>query len=158
MKRVMFPGSLLALLVLVLVAAPPALAAEKDVQKFERTFPFDDKDHKIGVTVGDVTIESVQVKNWPDAEDYAKGEKDPNDTKTMWVVFTYTNKGSSDYRCKYAVTIPDPKGGEAWAQDDATRTLDKGKVDDTNRFGMKMKTHLYKQARTMKVTLEVWKK
>ncbi len=159
MKRAAFLASILAVFVLALaVVAPPAPAAEKDVQKFERTFPFDEKSHKIGVKAGDVTIESVQVKNWPDAEDYAKGEKDPNDTKTMWVVFTYTNKGSSDYKCKYAVTIPDPKGGKPWAEDDATRTLDKGKVDDTNRFGMKMKTHLYKAAKTLKVTLEVWKK
>ncbi|MFI5180196.1 MAG: hypothetical protein ACHQPI_02265 [Thermoanaerobaculia bacterium] len=157
MKKLTSLGSLLAALVL-LATAFPAVAAGPEVQKFERTFPFDDKDHKIGVTAGDVTIQSVQIKNFPDAEDYAKGEKNPNDTKTMWVVFTYTNKGTSDYKCKYAVTIPDPKGGAAWAQDDATRTLDKGKVDDTNRFGMKMKTPLYKQAKTFKVTLEVWKK
>ncbi len=157
MRRTLAVLSLFTVVLLVVVAAP-AVAAGPDVQKFERTLPFKPDSQKIGLKVGDVTIESVEIKNWPDAGDFAKGEKDPGDTKTMWVVFTYTNRGTGDYKCKYAVTVPDPKGGETWAQDDATRTLDKGKVDDTNRFGMKMKTHLYKQAKTMKLTFEVWKK
>jgi len=157
MKRAIAVLPLIAV-VLVFAAAAPAFAAGPDVQKFERTLPFKAESQKIDLKVGDVTIESVEIKNWPDAEDFAKGEKDLNDTKTMWVVFTYTNKGSSDYKCRYAVTVPDPKGAEAWAQDDATRTLDKGKVGDTNRFGMKMKTHRYKLARSMKLTFEVWKK
>ena len=157
MRRILAVLSLFAV-VLRVAAAVPAVAAGPDVQKFERTLPFKPDSQKIGLKVGDVTIESVEIKNWPDADDVVKGEKDPNDTKTMWVVFTYTNKGSSDYKCKYVVTVPDPKGGGTWAQDDATRTLDKGKVDDTNRFGMKMKTHQYKLAKSFKVTFEVWKK
>jgi hypothetical protein len=157
MRRAVLFGSMLIGIAFGL-AALPASAAEKDVQKFERTLPFKPELQKIDLKVGDVTVASVEVKNWPDAEDFAKGEKDPNDTKTMWVVFTYTNKGSGDYKCRYIVTILDPSGGKPWAEDDATRTLDKGKVDDTNRFGMKMKTHLYKQARTMKLTFEIWKK
>ena len=157
MKRTLVVLSLFAI-VLVLAAAAPAVAAGPDVQKFDRTLPFKEGSQKIGLKVGDVTIESVEIKNWPDAGDFAKGEKDLNDTKTMWVVFTYTNKGSSDYKCKYAVTIPDPKGGEVWAQDDSNRTLDAGKVEDTNRFGVKMKTHRYKLAKSMKLSFEVWKK
>ena len=145
---------LLALAPLAATAAPPP-----DVQKFEKTFSFvPEKSQKIGITVGDVVIESVKILDWPDAEDFQKGEKDLNDTKTMWVVFTYTNRGDRDYKCKYTVTVLEPKGEKPFAVDDATRTLDKGKVDDTNRFGMKMKTHLYKVAKTFKVNFEVWKK
>jgi hypothetical protein len=155
MKRAALFGSLF---FVVAAAASFVLAAEKDVQKFERTFPFDEKVHKLGIKAGDVTIESVEIKNWPDAQDFAKAEKDPNDTKTMWVVFTYTNRSAGDYKCKYAVTVPDPKGGKAFAEDDSTRTLDKGKIDDTNRFGVKMKTLQYKLAKSFKVTFEVWKK
>jgi len=157
MKRTLVVLSLFAI-VLVLAAAAPAVAAGPDVQKFDRTLPFKEGSQKIGLKVGDVTIESVEIKNWPDAGDFAKGEKDLNDTKTMWVVFTYTNRGTSDYKCKYAVTIPDPKGGEAWAQDDSNRTLDAGKVEDTNRFGVKMKTHRYNLAKSMKLSFEIWKK
>jgi hypothetical protein len=158
MKRTLAVVSLFAV-VLVFGAATPAVAAgKKDVQKFERTLSFKPESQKLDLTVGDVTFESVEIKNWPDAEDFAKGEKNPNDTKTMWVVFTYTNKGTGDYKCKFTVSVLDPAGGAPWAVDDAERTQDKGKVGDTNRFGMKMKTHLYKQAKTMKINFEVWKK
>jgi len=68
------------------------------------------------------------------------------------------NKGTGDYKCKFTVSVLDPAGGAPWAVDDAERTQDKGKVGDTNRFGMKMTTHLYKQAKTMKINFEVWKK
>jgi len=137
------------------VAAPPP----PDAQKFEKTFSFvPEKSQKIGITAGDVVIESVKILGWPNAEDFRKAEKDPNDTTTMWVVFTYTNKGDRNYKCIYAVTVLDPEGGKPLAVDDADRTLDKGKVDDTNRFGMKMKTVLYKSAKTFKVNFTVWKK
>jgi hypothetical protein len=160
MQRTALLGSLLGSLVvpLVFAAATPAHAADRDVQKFEKSFPLDEKDHKIGIKAGDVTIESVQIKNWPDAGDFAKGEKDLNDTHTVWVVFTYTNRNtSSDYKCKYTVTVPNPKGGTPWGENDSTRTLDKGKVGDTNRFGLRMKTHQYKLAKSFKVNFEVWK-
>ena len=76
----------------------------------------------------------------------------------MWVVFTYTNKGTSDYKTKFVVTVLDPAGGAPFAVDDATRTHDKGKIGDTNRFGVKMKTRLYNVAKTFKVSFETWKK
>jgi hypothetical protein len=159
MKRMprAFLVALAGLLVLAPVAAPAA--PPPDVQKFEKSFPFvGEKEQKIGIKTGDVVIESVKILGWPDAEDFQKGEKDLNDTKMMWVVFTYTNRGDRDYKCKYTVSVLDPKGDKPFAVDDATRTLDRGKVDDTNRFGMKMKTHLYKVAKSFKVTFEVWKK
>ncbi len=137
----------------------PASAAGKDVQKLERTVAFKPEPQKLDIKVGDVTIESVEIKNWPDAADVAKGEKDLTDTKTMWVVFTYTNRDTkSDYKCRYVVTVPDPKGGPAWAENDSERTLDAGKVGDTNRFGVRMKTHQYGLAKSMKLGFEVWKK
>ena len=158
MKRVALFVSLVAVLVVVAGATRPALAAEpKDVQKFEKTFPFDENVHQIGITVGDATIESVKVKNWPDAEDYRKAEKDPNDTKSMYVVFTYSNKGPITYKCKFTVTVLDPEGGKPLAADDAKRDLDKNKASDTDSFFVKMKTRLYKQAKTFKVNFEVWK-
>ncbi len=141
------------------LAALPASAAGTDVQKFERKVDFKPEPQKLDIKVGDVTIESVEIKNWPDAADFAKGEKDLTDTKTMWVVFTYANRDTkNDYKCRYVVTVPDPKGGPPWAENDSTRTLDAGKVDDTNRFGVRMKTHQYKLAKTMKLGFEIWKK
>jgi hypothetical protein len=157
MRRGAFFVSFLAALLLT-AHARPAFAAGKDVQKFERTLPFKAESQTIGLKVGDVTIESVEIKNWPDADDLAKGEKDPTDTKTMWVVFTYSNQGSAASKCKYTVTIPDPKGGTPWGENDSTRTLDAKQVRDTNRFPVRMKTHQYKLAKTMKISFEIWKK
>ncbi len=159
MKKVGVFASLVAVLVFAVAATRSALAAEpKDVQKFEKTFPFDENVHKIGITVGDVTIESVHVKNWPDAEDYQKAQKNPNDTKSMFVVFAYSNKGPITYKCKFTVAVLDPAGGAPWAVDDAKRDLDKNKLSDTDSFFVKMKTNLYKQAKTFKVNFEIWKK
>ncbi len=160
MRKAVLFGSLFAGLFLAAGAARPALAAEpKDVQKFEKTFPFDENvTHPIGITVGDATIESVKVRNWPDAEDYRKAQKNPNDTKSMYVVFTYSNKGPITYKCKFTVTVLDPAGGAPFAVDDSKKDLDKNKASDTDSFFVKMKTNLYKQAKTFKVNFEIWKK
>ena len=157
MRRAALPRILFAGLVLAAGAAGPAAAAGPDVQKSEKTVAFKPEPQKIGLTVGDVTIESVEIKNWPDAADFAKAEKDPNDTKTMWVVFTYSNKGAVKYNCRYTVSVLDPEGGKPLAVDDAKRDLDKNQVGDTNRFGMKMKTRQYKLAKKMKLGFEIWK-
>jgi hypothetical protein len=159
MKKAVLFVSVVTLFLFAAATTRPALAAEKkEVQKFEKTFPFDENVHKIGITVGEMTLESVQVKNWPDAADFAKAEKDPNDTKTMWVVFTYSNTKASAYKTKFIVSVLDPAGGPPLAVDDATRSQDKNQVSDTNRFGMKLKTRLYKVAKTFKVDFEVVKK
>ncbi len=158
MKRILTIGIPLAVVLLLAAAAAPAADVPGDAKKLEKTLPFKEGPQKVDVKFENITIDYVDIKNWPDADDFRKGEIDPNDTKTMWVVFTYSNRGDRDYKCRYSVTIPDPKGGEAWASDDSVRTLDAWKMGDTNRFGVRMKTHQYKLARTMKLTFELWKK
>ncbi len=135
-----------------------AAAAPGEKKKFEKTVPFTgDKDIKLGIKYGDVTIESVRIRHWPDADNLAKGEKDLSDTHTVWLDFTYSNRDSEhDYKCVYAAVIPGPDG--PWAQSDRTATLDKGKFDDTNKLGLKMKTHRYKQAKSLKLSFEIWRK
>lgn len=141
--------------------AAPALAGgvPSDAKRFEKTFAFQgDKDHKVGIKVGDVTIESVRLRHWPSSENFEKGEKNLNDTHTMVVEFTYSNRDDRrDYKCRYAVTVPGTDGS-VWGENDRTATLDKGKIDDTNKMFVKMKTHRYKKAKTFKVVFEVWKK
>ncbi len=155
MKRILRIAAPLALLLLA-GAAARAADVPADAKKFEKTLPFKEGPQKLDIKVGDVTIDFVEFKNWPDEGDFAKGEKDPNDTKTAWVVFTYTNRGTRDFKCRYEVTIHDPKGGEIWGQNDSIRTLDAGKSGDTNRFGIRMKTHRYKLAKSMKLTFALW--
>jgi len=142
---------------LAVVLASPAFA---EGQKFERSFPFTgDKDVKVGIKVGDVTIDSFRIRHWPDSDDFQKAQKDPTDTHTMVVEFRYSNRDRDhDYKCKYVVTIPGGKDGKPLGENDRTATLDKGKIDDTNSMFEKMVTNDYKTARTIRISFEVWKK
>jgi len=141
---------------LAFVLASPAFA---EGQKFERSFPITgDKDVKVGIKVGDVTIDSFRIRHWPDSGDFQKAQKDPSDKHTMVVEFRYSNRDrDKDYKCKYVVTIPGGKDGKPLGENDRTATLDKGKIDDTNSMFVKMVTNDYKTARTIKISFEVWK-
>ncbi|MFI5180197.1 MAG: hypothetical protein ACHQPI_02270 [Thermoanaerobaculia bacterium] len=160
MKKAALLGCVL-LLVGLGLSSGPASAASGAATKFEKSFALvPDKEQKVsGVKVGEATIDSVNIVEWPDPDDFAKGDKDLNHTNSMKIVFTYTNRDlENDYKCKYTVTITDPKGSAVWGQADTTGTLDKGKVGDTNHLSVKLRTHQYKLAKTLKVTFEIWKK
>ncbi|HEY3351127.1 MAG TPA: hypothetical protein VGM13_15215 [Thermoanaerobaculia bacterium] len=148
-------------LALLAAAASLSLAAAEPAQKgkFEKSFPFTgDKDIKIGFKYHDVTIESFRIRHWPDGDDIRKGEKDHSDTHTSWVDFTYSNRDDGhDYKCTYTVTVPGGPNG-VYGKNDRTATLDKGKRDDTNKLSLRMKTHEYRLAKTIKISLEVWRK
>lgn len=136
-----------------------ALASRAEEGKIVRSFPFTDKETKVGIKSGDVVIGSFQIRHWPDPDDMAKGEKDLNDRHSVDVEFTYANRDlQNDYKCRYTIEIPGGPDGKPYALADDTRTLNKGKVDDTNKVSLKMRTHQYKLAKTMKITFEIWKK
>ena len=101
----------------------------------------------------------VLTQDNPDPDAMAKGEKDLDDKHSVDIVFTYANVDpQSDYKCHYFIEIPGGADGRPYALADDTKTLSKGKVDDTNKISLKMRTHQYKLAKTMKVTFEIWKK
>jgi hypothetical protein len=135
-----------------------ASAARGENAKFEKTYPFGpDRDVKIGFKAGPVTIESFRVRHWPDTGDMAKGERDLNDTHTVWVEFTYSNRDEQhNYKCLYTVAVPGGPNG-IHGKNDRTATLDKGKIGDTNKVSFRMKTHLYKSSKNVRITLYVWK-
>jgi hypothetical protein len=147
----------LAAFVAALLVSSPGFA---ETGKFERSYPFvGDKDTKIGIKSGDVTIESFRIRHWPDSENFEKAEKDLNDKHTMVVEFRYSNRDrDNNYKCKYVVTIPGGKGGKPFGENDRTATLDKGKLDDTNSMFVKMYTNDYKVAKTIKISFEISKK
>ena len=146
-----------AALVAVLLLASPSRA---ETSKFERSYSFaDDKDIKVGIKFGDVTIDSFRIRHWPDSDDFRKAEKEPNEKHTMVVEFRYSNRDrDKDYKCKYVVTIPGGKDGRPLGDNDRTATLDKGKLDDTNTLMVKMYTNDYKVAKTIKISFDIWKK
>jgi hypothetical protein len=150
------PLALVAAVVAVLASFPAA----GEGQKFERSYPFvGDKDVKVGIKVGDVTIDSFRIRHWPDSDDFQKAEKDLNDKHTMVVEFRYSNRDRDrDYKCKYVVTIPGGKDGKPLGENDRTATLDKGKIDDTNSMFVKMYTRDFKVARTIRISFEIWRK
>ena len=136
-----------------------ALPSRAEENRIVRSFPFSEKETKVGVKSGDVIIASFIVKHWPDPDAMAKGDKDSDDKHSVDVVFTYANVDTaSDYKCHYFIEIPGGADGRPYALADDTKTLSKGKVDDTNKISLKMRTHQYKLAKTMKVTFVIWKK
>lgn len=158
MKRNALARLAAALLPLLLAALPAWGADAGDRKTYERTHPFGpDRETKVGIRQGPVTIDSVRIRNWPDADDFADAEKDLNETQTMIVEFEYSNRDEvRDWKCRYTVTILG-KDGARWAENDRTATLDSGKIGDTNKVAVKMKTRYYKQVRSFKVTYEIWR-
>ena len=148
----------LACLVAALLLAPAAPAGSSVERKtYTRAHPFGpDRESKVGVRQGPVSIDSVRIRNWPDADDFEDAEKDRNETHTMVVEFTYSNRDERrDWKCRYTVTIEGKDGG-VWAENDRTASLDAGKIGDTNKMFVKMKTRYYKQVRSFKVKYEIW--
>ena len=143
----------------IFLASSPAPADPAEPKAYVKTHPFGpDRESKVGIRQGPVTIESVRIRNWPDADDFADAETDLNETHTMVVEFEYSNRDEArDWKCRYDVTI-DGKDGAVWAENDRTATLDAGKIGDTNKMFVKMKTRYYKQVRSFKVRYEIWRK
>jgi hypothetical protein len=131
-----------------------------DAKPIERSFPFvGDKDIKVGIKVGDVSIDSFRILHWPDPDDFRKAEKDLTDKHTMDVEFHYSNRDrENEYKCRYVVTIPGGKDGKPLGERDRTASLNKGKVDDTNKVSVRMYTSDYNVAKTIKISFQIWKK
>ena len=144
-------------LVAALLLAPAAPSAAAERKTFTKTHPFGpDRESKVGIRQGPVSIDSVRIRNWPDSDDFADAESDRNETHTMVVEFEYSNRDESrDWKCRYTVTIEGKDGG-TWAENDRTATLGAGKMGDTNKMFVKMKTRYFKQVRSFKVTYEIW--
>jgi hypothetical protein len=155
MKRTLLAGLAVALL----VASSPSSADAGDRKTYTKTYPFGpSRESKVGIRQGPVTIDSVRIRNWPDADDFADAEKDLNETHTMVVEFEYSNRDEArDWKCLYTVRI-DGKDGAVWAENDRTATLDAGKIGDTNKMFVRMKTRYYKQVRSFEVRYEIWRK
>ena len=144
-----------AVALLTLFALPASAGEGKTVTK---TFPFvGDRDVRVGVRAGSASIDSFRVRNWPDDEELDKGDHDHGDSTTMVVEFTYTNRDDDhDYNCQYVVRILGP-GGEEWAENDRTASLDKGKYEDTNRMFVKMKTYRFRRAKKIEISFRIWR-
>ncbi|MHB8798248.1 MAG: hypothetical protein ACYDBY_07285 [Thermoanaerobaculia bacterium] len=158
MRRAALALSALFVLVVLVVLSPAAVADPGERKSYTKTFPFGPgRESKVGIRQGPVTIESVRIRNWPDADDFADAEKDLNETHTMVVEFEYSNRDEArDWKCRYTVTITG-KDGSTWAENDRTANLDAGKIHDTNKMFVRMKTRFYKRATSYRVKFELWR-
>ena len=149
-------AALSAALLVLLSAVAAADSGER--RTHVKTHPFGpDRESKVGIRQGPVSIDSVRIRNWPDADDFADAEEDLNETHTMVVEFEYSNRDEArDWKCRYTVTIVG-RDGSTWAENDRTATLDEGKIGDTNKMFVRMKTRYYKQVRSFKVRYEIWR-
>ena len=147
-------------LVVLAVVALALPAASAETSKFDRSYPFvGDKDVKVGIKVGDVTIESFRIRHWPDSDDFEKARKDLNDTHTMVVEFTVLEPGprqglqmqvrghDSGRQGRQAVRRERPDGHARQRQDRRP-----------NSMFLKMHTNDYKVAKTVKISFEIWRK
>ncbi len=142
---------------LVLVLPLSVLAAEK--RTVNKTYEIQKKDDiKVDVKIGEAKIESLRIHDWPSHDEIEKGKKHHDDSSSIKIVFTYTNKDEKHaYKCKYAIAILD-KDGKVLGEADADQTLDKDKRKDTNSVSLEMHTHRYDDAKSIRVTYEMKEK
>jgi hypothetical protein len=118
-----------------------ASAAALAPQTFEKTIPIPRAGvARLGWTVNRCTVESVELRNYPDSEDIEKARRtDPGDHSWVWWQFNVENRGDAKCRIRVWVEVLDKNGG-VLKQSDRTDTVDKDKVDDQIRVSTRMKT------------------
>ncbi len=129
----------LALLAALLLAAP-AEAAPGD-GRFEKTIPFPrDRPANLDWTYLKCTIRSVQVNNYPNADDIEKARtKDPGDHSWLWWQFEVDNRGTRDCKLHLWVEVLD-KSGKVVKDGDRSASVEAGKVDESFRVSTRMRT------------------
>lgn len=130
---------------------------EKQTRTVEREVPFQlEKKIPVGVQIGDVTIESVELKESPSSNDYKKAAQKFDATFSTRVVFTYSNDDRRDYKCHYFFSVVDGSG-KVLGSGDERRSQNKDQRHDTNRASLKMRTADYKEARAIRLKFEIRK-
>jgi hypothetical protein len=123
--------------VLLLLAAAAAAGQER----FEKTIAFPRRgDASLGWTYQKCTIRSVQVRNYPDAEDIEKARaKDPEDHSWLWWEFRIDNRGARDCKVRVWVEVLD-KTGKVVKDGDHSGNVDAGQIDDAIRVSTRVRT------------------
>ncbi len=118
--------------------AAASLAAEDG--QFEKTIPFPrNREARLDFTARKCTIRTVQVRNYPDAEDIEKARaSDPKDTSWLWWEFHVDNRGPEKLKIKLFVEVLD-KSGQIVKSADRSVTID-GFESDEYRLSTRMRT------------------
>lgn len=118
-----------------------AAAAAAAQQDFEKTIPVPRTGvARLGWTTGRCSVLSVELRNYPDAEDIEKARhSDPNDHSWVWWQFNVENRGDAKCRIRLWVEVLD-KNGNVLKSSDRSDTVDAHKLDDDIRLSTRMKT------------------
>jgi len=141
------------------VSVPTATEAPKREEptspaaRLERVVPFRTGESlPLGIEDRFVTIESVQVTDWPKPGDVQKAQGKPGETTKLTVKFTYTNRDDDDWKCTYRVQVLDDAGREI-GSGVQERTLNGTEAGDTNRATVKMRTMDFPRAARLRVRI-----
>lgn len=129
------------LLAAALLSAAAAVGARGEDGRFEKTIPFPrSTDAPLGWTYQKCTIRSVEVRNYPSAEDIEKARaKDPDDHSWLWWEFRVDNRGSRDCKVRLWIEILD-KSGKVIKDGERSGSVEAGKIDESIRLSARMRT------------------
>jgi hypothetical protein len=110
-------------------------------QNFEKTIPVPRTGvAKLGWTANQCTVESVELRNYPDAEDIEKARgEDPKDSSWVWWEFNVENRGDAKCRIRLWVEVLD-KSGKVIKSSDRSGSVDAHQLDDDIRVSTRMRT------------------
>ena len=110
-------------------------------QEFEKTIPVPRTGvARLNWTADRCTVLSVELRNYPDAEDIDKARhSDPNDHSWVWWEFNVENRGDAKCKVRLWVEVLD-KNGNVLKASDRSDTIDAHKLDDDIRVSTRMKT------------------
>ncbi len=115
----------------------------------ERVIPFRPGEPiHLGIVERGVRIESVEVTGWPKPRHLEKAT--PEAETRISLEFTYTNRSSKDYKCKYVVTILDEAGQEIGSGEREAH-LEAEEEDDTNGVTVRMRTLDFPKAAKLRI-------
>jgi serine/threonine-protein kinase len=121
--------------------------------RLERVVPFRTKESvPVGIDDRFITIESLEVTDWPKPDEVQKAAAKPGETTKLTVKFTYTNRDDDDWRCVYRVFVLDASGREI-GSGVQERTLNGTEAGDTNRVSVKMRTTDFPRAAKMRIRI-----
>lgn len=133
--------------------APKREEPTSPAARLERVVPFRTGESvPLGIEDRFVTIESVQVTDWPKPGDVQKAQGKPGETTKLTVKFTYTNRDDDDWKCTYRVQVLDDAGREI-GSGVQERTLNGTEAGDTNRATVKMRTMDFPRAARLRVRI-----
>lgn len=118
-------------------------------QPGERIIPFRvGEPIHLGIVERGVRIESVEVTGWPKARHLEKATDDQ--MTRLSVEFTYTNRSSKDYKCRYTVTVLDEAGQELGSGEREAH-LEAEEEDDTNGVAVRIRTLDFPKAAKLRI-------